>query len=84
MFNEVTTLALSYMLFLFSEANLLLDCCNHFEYDLLFIGTMGLNVAVHMVILLTDSLRNIIHKLKTKCCKKKAAKPNSMIKLEGP
>ena len=68
-FNEVTTIVLSYILFLFTEFNFDYEK-NNFEYDMMFLSVLSSNVLVHLIILMADSIRNIIGKLRKRCCKK--------------
>lgn len=77
-FNELTTIALSYVLFLFSPANLNYDS-NSFEFDLTFIFILASNILVHLIFLTIDSVQNIKEKIKARCCKriKKAASKSS-------
>ena len=69
-FNEFTTILLSYVLFLFSPANLKYDDSN-FYYDMAFIAVLGSNILVHCAFLTIDSVKGIVKKIKNKCCKSK-------------
>ena len=69
-FNEVSTILLSYVLILFTEFNFDYEI-NSFEFDMIFSTVLGFNVLVHMVLLMTDSIRSIVSKVRKICCKRK-------------
>ena len=71
-FNEFTTILLTYVLFLFSSANLKYDDSN-FYYDMAFVAVLGSNIIVHCTILTIDSVKSIIKKIKNRFCKSKTA-----------
>ena len=75
-FNEVCTILLSYVLFLFTDFNSDYEQ-NQFECDMMFSAILGLNVLVHMVLLMSDSIRCIISKVRKMCCKRKILTGNN-------
>ena len=81
-FNEVCSTCLIYALICFSGANLslarqeaedpsLTSFEGELEYDLIFFAIMGINLFVHLSLLLKESIIALKSKIVAKCCRKK-------------
>ena len=72
-FNEVCTIALIYIMFCFSEANIYRER-SPIYIDCVFLASMAINVLVHVYFLMKGSFLNIKDTVKSKCCKKAPSK----------
>lgn len=70
-FNEFCTLGLSYILICLTDGNVNL-WHSAMYYDYAFLSGMGINLAVHVFLLIKDSALSIKDKIKAKLCKPKA------------
>ena len=70
-FNEVCSLALVYVMICFSNANVGLEYTVNY-YDFAFLLGMGVNLIVHVYLLVKDSVLSIKDKIKAKFCKAKS------------
>ena len=70
-FNELCTLGLSYILICLTDGNVNL-WHSAMYYDYAFLSGMGINLAVHVFLLIKDSALSIKDKIKAKLCKPKA------------
>jgi hypothetical protein len=86
-FNEVCTLALSYVMICLTDANLsLVHTANYYDYAFLF--GMVVNLAVHVFLLIKDSVLSLKDKIKAKVCKPKPVPiqikaSNYLVQVEG-
>ena len=69
-FNELTTIVLTYVLIALSPANQGREASNE-ELDLTMLGILGSNIMVHTFFLLMGSVKSLKDKIKSKCCKSK-------------
>ena len=79
-FNEIITLLLLYALSCFSDANGHWDneeqgyvISEQATFDISFITIVCLSLSVHISLLMTSSIKDLIKKIKAKCCKQKKA-----------
>ena len=68
-FNEITILGLSYMLAAFSD--MITDPGDRYNYGWLYLALSLLNIATHVLLLLYDTIKKIIRKIKQRFYKKK-------------